>query len=103
MERWQETCRIRADDSFDLVYAHQFYPQVVVDPKEAKLAQTLPLQSNPPDQPDIINGGIYDMGVDIIGLGFAYTFDKGAKEPSDEEAPVPAVKPAAKPEAEEEE
>jgi long-chain fatty acid transport protein len=84
---------------FDLVYAHQFYPQIEVDPREAKLSQTLPLQSNPPKQPDIINGGIYNIGIDVIGLGFTYTFDKGGKEAVDEEAPAP-VKPAAEVEEE---
>jgi long-chain fatty acid transport protein len=94
------------DARFDVVYAHQFYPQVVVDPREAKLGQTLPLQANPPADPDYINGGIYNIGVDVVGLGFQYTFDKGAKPEVEEEAPAPAPKAPSeaqpKPEVEEE-
>mgnify|MGYP000868807353 CR=1 FL=1 len=84
---------------FDLVYAHQFYPTVEVDPREARLPQTIPLQANPSDTPDIINGGIYNIGVDVIGLGYQYTFDDGKKPAVEEEspAPPPAPKPAPKP------
>ncbi|MBL9024892.1 MAG: outer membrane protein transport protein [Myxococcales bacterium] len=89
---------------FDVVYAHQFYPSVEVAPEDAKLPQTLPLQANAPDRPDYINGGIYNWGVDVVGLGFQYTFDKGAPAVEDEEAetPAPAPKPTVEPPSEEE-
>lgn len=89
---------------FDVVYAHQFYPSVEVAPEDAKLPQTLPLQANAPDRPDYINGGIYNWGVDVVGLGFQYTFDKGAPAVEDEEAvtPAPAPKPKGEPPSEEE-
>lgn len=81
------------DARFDLVYAHQFYPSVEVDPKDARLPQTLPLQANEPDQPDYINGGIYNFSVDVVGLGFQYTFDKGAAPAAEEAATPPAAAP----------
>ena len=59
----------------DLTYAHVFGLPVTVDPSEAKIAQISPVRANPPKNPDIINAGSYTAHADILGLGFAYTFD----------------------------
>ncbi|NUP09319.1 MAG: hypothetical protein HOW73_24975 [Polyangiaceae bacterium] len=82
------------DARFDLVYAHQFAQQVDVAPESARLAQVVPLASNPPENPDYINGGIYNWHIDIVGAGFAYTFDKPApaKHLDDPEAVLPEPK-----------
>ncbi len=88
------------DARFDVVYAHQFYPTVEVSPKDAKLPQTFPLKANPPDNPDYINGGIYNWSIDVVGVGFSYTFDRGTSADPAEEAPAPIApppKPAPKP------
>ncbi|MFS8070876.1 MAG: hypothetical protein ACMG6S_31295, partial [Byssovorax sp.] len=61
-----------------------------VDPREAKITQVSPVVANPSKSPDYINGGIYSQRADVIGLGFAYTFDPA---PTGEEA---AADPAAK-------
>jgi long-chain fatty acid transport protein len=59
----------------DATYAHLFPADVTVDPKDAKIAQVSPVAANPPKHPNIINGGVYSARADIIGLGFAYSFD----------------------------
>jgi hypothetical protein len=50
----------------------------------ARLRQIVPVQANLSETPDAINGGIYAWNIDIVGLGFAYTFDR----------PVPPGSPA---------
>ncbi len=94
------------DARFDLVYAHQFIQTVTVSPETARLPQTVPVSANPPEEPNYINGGVYDWRMDIVGVGFAYTFDhpkKRAVEDEDAAPPPPAAKPAPKePDAEEE-
>jgi long-chain fatty acid transport protein len=96
---------ITVDDKarFDLVYAHQFYPEVVVAPEEARLEQTYPLKANPAQRPDYINGGTYNWTADIVGIGFSYTFDDGKAAAVEEEAPLPTPKPQKKEEKEQEE
>lgn len=59
----------------DAVFAYVIMPQVTVDPATAKIQQVSPVQANPPAFPTIVNGGIYNGGATIIGLGAAYTFD----------------------------
>lgn len=89
---------------FDVVYAHQFAQQVVVDPEAARLEQVVPLAANPSENPDYINGGFYDWHVDVIGVGFAYTFDppKPYTSADDPEAPLPEPKkPAPEPQKKE--
>jgi long-chain fatty acid transport protein len=87
----------------DVVYAHQFNPAVTVPIEEGKLEQTVPISANPPDNPDYINAGYYSWNVDVIGLGFAYTFDKPkpwtpGSDAEDDAPVVPAKKPEPKPE-----
>ncbi|MFO0548671.1 MAG: outer membrane protein transport protein [Polyangiaceae bacterium] len=72
---------------FDLVYAHQFTPSVEVDPAKAQLAQVVPVAANTPENPDFVNGGIYSWHVDVIGLGFAYTFEPAAPYTSSSDPP----------------
>ena len=90
------------DARFDLVYAHQFIQSVTVSSDTARLPQTVPVSANPPEEPNYINGGIYDWHMDIIGLGFSYTFDHPKKKGVEEEkaAPPPKPEPAPKPEPE---
>ncbi len=61
----------------DAVYAHVFGLGVTVDPKDAKITQESPVIANPSKTPSYVNGGIYGMRADIVGLGLAYTFDTG--------------------------
>jgi len=80
---------------FDLVYAHQFIQEVTVTSDTARLPQVVPVQANVSDEPNYVNGGIYSWHVDIVGLGFAYTFEHPQGKPSAGEAPLPApAKPA---------
>ncbi len=74
----------------DATYAHIFAFDTTVDPREAKITQVSPVIANPSKSPDYINGGIYSQRANVIGLGFAYTFDPA---PTGE---VAAVDPAAK-------
>lgn len=88
------------DARFDVVYAHEFIQEVNVAPAAAQLAQVVPVQANPPAQPDTINGGIYNWHIDIVGVGFTYTYEKVApyvaSSAAAEEKPPP--KPVPKPE-----
>ncbi len=59
----------------DAVFAYVIMPEVTVDPREAKIQQVSPVQANPAAFPTVVNGGIYNGGAAIIGLGAAYTFD----------------------------
>lgn len=82
---------------FDLVYAHQFSTSVEVSPEQARLAQVAPLSANEPENPDYINGGIYNWHVDVVGLGFNYQFDppkpyRTSAEMAAEKKPPPPVK-----------
>jgi long-chain fatty acid transport protein len=77
------------DARIDAVYSHQFTQQVEVAAADARIPQVVPLQANTPENPDYINGGIYDWRVDVIGLGFAYTFDKPT--PANATPPVEAT------------
>lgn len=91
---------------FDLVYAHQFIAPVTVAPDQARLPQIVPVSANPPEEPNYINGGVYDWHMDIVGIGFAYTFDKPKKHAAEDEdaaPPKPAPKPAPPKEPEPEE
>ena len=86
------------DARFDLVYAHQFIQAVTVSPETARLPQTVPVSANPPAEPNYINGGIYEWHMDVVGLGFSYTFEHPKqKHAADEEGEAPPVKPAPKP------
>jgi long-chain fatty acid transport protein len=73
----------------DATYAHIFAFDTTVDPREAKITQVSPVIANPSQSPDYINGGIYSQRADVIGLGFAYTFDPA---PTGEVAADPAAK-----------
>ena len=77
----------------DAVFAHVFESEVVVAPSDAKIAQVSPVQANPPERPNYVNGGVYNSRTNIVGLGLAYTFDPAPVEmmPS---APVPPPAPA---------
>lgn len=85
------------DARVDVVYAHQFIESVEVSPEAARLAQVVPVQANPPERVDAVNGGFYSWHIDLVGAGFTYTFDQprapGAVEP--EPAPTPPPKPPA--------
>ena len=85
------------DARFDVVYAHQFIQTVTVSPETARLPQTVPVSANPPEEPNYINGGIYEWNMDIVGLGFSYTFDHPKKQHAAEEEDAPPPKPAEKP------
>ena len=75
--------KIRADAT----YAHIFPFGVTVDPKDAKIPPVSPVPANLPANPNTINGGVYSARANILGLGFAYSFDPvGASEA---EAPPP--------------
>lgn len=78
----------------DFVYAHQFVQQVVNPAESARLTQVVPIAANEPENPDYINGGIFDWHLDVVGLGFAYTFDHPApyRSASDVDAPLPEPK-----------
>jgi len=94
------------DARFDLVYAHQFYPAVTVPIDEARIEQTVPLSANPSKEPDYVNAGYYSWNVDVVGVGFTYTFDKPKPAhaiPDDDDLPPvkPPPKVEPKPEVEE--
>lgn len=76
---------------FDLTYAHVFASEVTVDPRVARVAQVSPVKANPSQNPDYINGGIYNQRTNVIGLGATYTF--GATSATD--APAATVAPVA--------
>jgi long-chain fatty acid transport protein len=59
----------------DLTYAHVFASDVTVDPDKARSPQLSPVQANPPREPRYVNGGQYSARADVVGLGFAYTFE----------------------------
>lgn len=59
----------------DAVFAYVIMPEVTVDPASAKIQQVSPVQANPPAFPNAVNGGIYNGGATIVGLGAAYTYD----------------------------
>lgn len=67
------------DARIDAVFAHVFAQTTNLDPKDARLEQTIPLSANPSKNPDYVNGGIYNWSVNVVGLGFAYTFDPAAQ------------------------
>ena len=52
-----------------------------MDPKAAKVAQVSPVKANPAENPDYINGGVYNQRTNVIGLGAAYTFGTPAPAP----------------------
>jgi long-chain fatty acid transport protein len=85
------------DARFDAVYAHQFIQSVETDPATARLRQIVPVQANVSETPDAINGGLYTWSIDIVGVGFAYTFDRPGPAAPSEPGPPPAVPPAAAP------
>lgn len=70
----------------DATYARVIMPEVAVAPEEARVPQVVPVRATPPENPTYINGGLYNAGANIIGLGATYTFDP---------APVAASTPAA--------
>ncbi|APR81001.1 Long-chain fatty acid transport protein [Minicystis rosea] len=72
----------------DATYAHVFGMPVNVDPKDARIPLTSPVEANPPKNPTYINGGNYSARANVIGLGLAYTFD-----PSPVDAPPPPAGP----------
>jgi long-chain fatty acid transport protein len=72
----------------DVVYAHSFMFDEDVDPKEGRITQVSPVQANPPENPNIINGGTYTASANIIGLGAVYTFGKSAAAKATEEPPA---------------
>jgi long-chain fatty acid transport protein len=78
---------------FDAVYAHVFAFDVEVDPKDAKIQQTVPVMANPSRHPDIINGGSYSARAEILGLGVNYQFDPAPADFTSRPAPKPAVAP----------
>lgn len=59
----------------DAVFAHVFASEVTVDPAEARVAQVSPVQANPPERPNYVNGGVYSSRANIVGLGLSYLFD----------------------------
>jgi long-chain fatty acid transport protein len=67
---------------FYLTHARVFGFDVTVDPKDARIALTSPVQANEPKDPDYINGGHYSARANILGVGLTYTF---------EPAPAPAL------------
>ena len=69
----------------DLTYAHVFGFDVTVDPRDARISLTSPVQANLPKNPDYINGGHYAARANILGAGLTYTFDPA---PGQEAAPV---------------
>ncbi|MBK6520317.1 MAG: outer membrane protein transport protein [Polyangiaceae bacterium] len=83
---------------FDVVYAHQFIQQVEVAPEQARLPQVVPLAANEAENPNYINGGIYNWHIDVVGVGFAYTFDPPAPQAAEPAKPPEPAKP--KPEGE---
>ncbi|MEO7331042.1 MAG: outer membrane protein transport protein [Minicystis sp.] len=78
----------------DATYAHVFGFSTTADPKTAKITQISPVNTNPPQHPDIINGGTYSARADVVGLGVAYNFDFGrvVEEPK-LTAPTPTPTP----------
>lgn len=77
------------DARFDVMYAHVFGPEVVVDPDEARMPLLSPVQANIPEA-HTINGGNYNARAHVVGIGLRYDFDglfgADADEPEDEEA-----------------
>lgn len=58
----------------DAVFAHMFASSVEVAPADARIYQTQPFRASP-DAPKVaINGGRYDLSVDVFGLGMQYGF-----------------------------
>lgn len=62
----------------DATYARVIMTESAVAAEEAKIQQVSPVQANPPEHPTYINGGIYNAGANIIGLGAVFTFDPAA-------------------------
>jgi len=75
----------------DATFAHVFAFGATVDPAEAQMTPVSPVQANPPQNLNTVNGGIYSFRANIVGLGLAYTFDA---------APVGEEKGETKPEKE---
>ncbi|KYF88740.1 hypothetical protein BE20_22225 [Sorangium cellulosum] len=73
----------------DATYAHAFAADVRVDPREARLPQMSPVQGNPPENPNMINGGAYSVRANVVGLGVAYTFEDAAGEPKAQTTSAP--------------
>jgi long-chain fatty acid transport protein len=84
---------------FDAVYAHQFIQSVETDPAAARLRQIVPVQANVTETPDAINGGVYSWSIDILGVGFAYTFDPPLRDGASDGDPPVVTPPSAPPEA----
>ncbi len=59
---------------FDAVFAYMFASSVVVDPRTAALYPVEPFRSNGQAPRIAINGGTYDLSVNVVGLGARYQF-----------------------------
>ncbi|MBL8602458.1 MAG: outer membrane protein transport protein [Myxococcales bacterium] len=59
---------------FDAAFAYMFASSVVVDPRDARLYPTAPFRQGPNAPRYTINGGSYDLSVNVIGLGARYAF-----------------------------
>ena len=77
----------------DAVYARVIGFSTEVASKDAKIAQTIPIQANPPVYPDYINAGSYSWNANVFGLGMTYTFGHPEKpdEKKKETEPLPTT------------
>ena len=77
---------------------------VEVDPAEARVSQVIPVEANPAETEDVVNGGTYAWRALILGLGVSYTFDAPRRVSDETEmtAPPAALPPSEKSPAEDE-
>ncbi len=57
----------------DATYAHVVGTSVAVAPQDARIFQVAPFRANDPPT-HAINGGVYDLAVNVVGLGLRYSF-----------------------------
>jgi hypothetical protein len=61
---------------FDAVYSHVFLGDVTVMPEQAAIGPINPVRGNPAPPPAIpaVNGGVYRVETDIMGIGMQYVY-----------------------------
>ncbi len=83
---------------FDVVYAHVFGQDVIVEPEDARSPLLQPVEAQGPQH--YVNGGNYSARANVIGIGLSYAFDHEAPSAaSDGEATGAPEPPRAAPRA----
>ncbi|MCC6214194.1 MAG: outer membrane protein transport protein [Polyangiaceae bacterium] len=60
---------------FDAVVGQVLGAPQKVDPRRAAIAQVNPVQANPSENPNIVNGGSYGANAGVFGVGLVYQLD----------------------------